>query len=757
MRLSGSALAALVVTVLLAARGAGQDDEKQDRPKKPNPFEKSPRDSYGDPLPEHARGRLGTMRWRHVGPGPYRAEIGALAFSHDGKVLASLGNGSINLWDRGSGKLVSEFGGRYAGAAPGLAFSADGKRLAASGAPDYIWDSRSGKPLDCRIFRSSDHEEAMALAPNGKSCVVVQGYHLVKCQVPGGKEIGRYKQARAILSYALFSMDGKLVVAGGMRKDRPVVVGWETARDRILFDIEGEPGDFDPNRLALSPDGKTLATGGESLRIWNLAASRQRHQLPKCRAFVLSSTGKVICLTRGGVVLYDATTGKEFARLPEPMHYPNALAISPDGRTLAIGHTKGYIRLVDLQMLSEAMPTTGHRAPVLGLAYAPDGKWLASVSNESIRIWDGGTGEEKRVLPGTAFGLNAVAVAPDGKTIAFGQDHGVQLVSTDTWRPTERFDGAMSVDALAFAPDGKTLLTNVARIDIGAGKGKRYHTQIGNYPSVAFTADGGLVVKGGRPKHGPHLFRPDGKRLPYFDPRMNGGAVAVSPRGGMIAAAEPSSPNVVLFELVSGEARSWLPVNRSADALAFSPDARVLAAGAGDAVVLWDLDAERELHRFKGHAGLVTAVAFAPDGKTLASGGADSTVLLWDIDKMRPRPIRTAAIPPRTLATLWLDLADSDAGVAYRALRQLMHGDDAAVRFLGKRLQPAAGLIDPPLLDHEAPPPALLRRLRALEVLEFIGTVEARRVLVERSRGPLASPVTQAARAALARLTRFSK
>ena len=72
------------------------------------------------------------------------------------------------------------------------------------------------------------------------------------------------------------------------------------------------------------------------------------------------------------------------------------------------------------------------------------------------------------MLSGIAFGVNAVAVAPDGKTIAFGQDHGVQLVSTDTWQATDRYEGTMAVDALAFAPDGKSLLTNVARIDLAA-------------------------------------------------------------------------------------------------------------------------------------------------------------------------------------------------------------------------------------------------------------------------------------------------
>ena len=168
------------------------------------------------------------------------------------------------------------------------------------------------------------------------------------------------------------------------------------------------------------------------MRLWKVATSEERLKLPKCRAFVISSTGKVICLTRSGVVLYNLIDGKEFVRLQEPLHYPNALAISPDGRSLAIGHTKGFIRLVDLQNLSESMPTTGHRGPVLSLAYAARtaSGWLRPATIPSA---SGTAAPAKRnaCWRGPAFGVNAVAVAPDGKTIAFGQDHDVQLVSTD--------------------------------------------------------------------------------------------------------------------------------------------------------------------------------------------------------------------------------------------------------------------------------------------------------------------------------------
>jgi WD40 repeat protein len=80
------------------------------------------------------------------------------------------------------------------------------------------------------------------------------------------------------------------------------------------------------------------------------------------------------------------------------------------------------------------------------------------------------------------------------------------------------------------------------------------------------------------------------------------------------------------------------PLNEVADeipdyesALAFSPDGRKLAAGAGTNILVWDMDTYQRTAVLRGHTGLVWFLVFAPDGKTLASGGADGTVRLWTV------------------------------------------------------------------------------------------------------------------------------
>jgi hypothetical protein len=242
--------------------------------------------------------------------------------------------------------------------------------------------------------------------------------------------------------------------------------------------------------------------------------------------------------------------------------------------------------------------------------------------------------------------------------------------------------------------------------------------------------------------------------------------------------------------------------------LAVSHDGQFLAHADSDlAVRLWDISRGAQVGAFRGHTGPVTAVAFTPDGKSLASAGWDTTVLVWDVNKFKqPAPIEK--LGPQALAANWELLAGDDATKAFDAIVALTASPNEAVAFIEQRLKPAAPfepqrmrrLIDqldskefkvreeassellkigepavpaldkalagnPPLetrrrlqaLRDQSVPTSMilkgdrLRGYRAVEVLERIGTPEARRLLTSFAEGAPGVLLTTSATAALKR------
>jgi hypothetical protein len=282
-------------------------------------------------------------------------------------------------------------------------------------------------------------------------------------------------------------------------------------------------------------------------------------------------------------------------------------------------------------------------------------------------------------------------------------------------------------------------------------------------------------------------------------------SLAFSPDGRMLAAAH-AEQKVRIWEVATGRLRLSFNHERPL-ALAFSPDGGLLAsANSKDRgkVRLWDPFSGARLHTLAGHRGVVTSLAFSPDGKLLASGSNDTTVLLWDMTKLpRGAAPRPAALAVKELEGCWADLNGSDAARAYRSMRKLLAAGKPTVALLAKRLQPvieepkrAARLVaeldsddfatrekaskelaglgtaaEPALRRVLAGQPPLEARLRiekllrglereyfgllrGIEVLEWLNTAEARKLLTALAEGKREARLTREAKVALARLSR---
>jgi WD40 repeat protein/serine/threonine protein kinase len=360
--------------------------------------------------------------------------VTGVAFSPDGRRLASASSWpqEVRVWDAASGKLVLTLAG-HTDLVTCVAFSPDGRRLA-SASHDHtvrVWDAATGQEVRALQGRTG-WVQSVAFSPDGRRLASASDQTVRVWDAASGAEVHVLRGHTGWVQSVAFSPDGRrLASASG---DKTVRV-WDAASGEQVRALTGHTAAV--QGVAFSPDGRRLASAShdKTVRVWDAATGQEvlalRGHTGAVFGVAFSPDGRRLASSGGGwddrkkqytgceVRVWDAATGQEVRALTGHTRLVLGVAFSPDGRRLASASEDGTVRVWDAASGAQVHALRGHTGPVQSVAFSPDGRRLASASGDrTVRVWDAATGQEVLALRGHTDFVLGVAFSPDGRLLA---------------------------------------------------------------------------------------------------------------------------------------------------------------------------------------------------------------------------------------------------------------------------------------------------------------------------------------------------
>jgi WD40 repeat protein len=523
-------------------------------------------------------------------------------WSPDGSRFATHSNGSIEIWDAWSGKLLVTLRAKR-NSVFNVTWSPDGSRLAAasSGGLNHVWDTRSGREVLSFGAESFNSMTSIYWSPDGA---------LLATSTQGG----------------------------------PIRI-WSAYSGNELLTLPAAPGAI--ASTAWSPGCFRLATASldGTVRIWDVRPARQPAGSDG-QAFSVDVRGRCACMNRiawspdgsklvtalaDSTTILDVRTGRVDVPRSIAATKPTAVAWSPDGLRLVTAGRDNLVRVWDARLETEQFTFRGHSIYVDAVCWSPDGTRIATAGRDStVRVWDARKGVELTVIP-------------------FPKDQG---------------GGGGATCLVAFSPDGGRLLTAIRDGPLQIWDGRTGREILGfPWQSVALTSanwspDGTRIATSA--EDGTAKVWDSRSGVEQID--INGhtrsvNGIAWSPDGDRLCTASGDGA-LRLWDSSNGqEVVSLRTDEKVAGAALWSPDGRQMAVLLQSGrVKLLDARLARETVSIRGHTGKVYALAFLPNDNRLLTLDSFQQKRLWEVPTGRvvqatlppPTPRPNSTIPPST-------------------------------------------------------------------------------------------------------------
>jgi len=651
-----SSLACLVLT-LAAAPGLAADAARTD--------------VHGDPLPDGAVARAGTVRWRAGAP------IALSAFLADGKSVLTVAQDHVaQVWDAATGQELRRFdvSGGETGNTPaaasrryfspvlrGVAASADGKTLAVTGKDGVVrvWDVATGKE-QARLARHEDpgfggpQLDTLTLSRDGKLLARTSfNQRTTVHDATNGKALKQFGEAAApapgpggrgvrSLPYRTeFGPNGKTMLLITAERDgagamKMVLVIWDVENAKQLKRYDEWP----------TPAGAGPGGRGVTLIVAAVSPDHKLAALP---------------LDAKTIVLFDPVAGKEARRIEGAGDgRRGTLAFTADSKSLVVvpgtGEsasvcdvasgkvTKGEGRTEATAPLTPPAIAPAVRAPAAlarggrTFALSDDGKWFTSSEGPTLHLIDVATGKDRNTTTGHTAALRDVFFSADGKTLlTLSADASARRWDAATGKAAGALASARPGPArgrgaaIALSPDGKVWALSdyegqVVLVDVATGKDL-------------------------------HTLKPDGGEVPAAGALgVNCRFAVFSPDSRTVAVANSEESKVRLYDVASGlSKRELLLPNMPEDqdfspqrSVFFSPDGRLVAVS-DVGLHLWEAATGKELRMLTIREGTSFRNAiFSPDGRTLAMLLSDGEIQVVELASGKPRLVLKRETRPKT-------------------------------------------------------------------------------------------------------------